>query len=291
MINYNMPKRRLVSFFLVLSASLSCARGEEKILAFASTSPRSPSSSVIPVAGSTWVDRVHELVEYREHHGNTMVPKRYQENPALGNWVNKQRVLYRKYCANETPCSLTKEKIDILNQIGFVWDGKQTATEGNTGTTVKQESAWWKRLEELQEHYSSNNSLESLPPSLSRWIRQQRQEYEKFQGSDKECKLDKQKLDALNDVDPKWWKTFHQRRWDQRCRELIKYRQEHGDCCVPITYEKNKKLANWVSNCRKNYNLFHSGEKSNLTEEKIKELEKIGFVWNRWDYEFDKKRK
>jgi Helicase associated domain len=69
---------------------------------------------------------------------------------------------------------------------------------------------------------------------------------------------------------------------------LEDYRTEHGDCCVTINHS-NRQLANWVSNLRKQYNLRVSGKHSTLTEEKIDQLNAIGFVWNRWEYEFDVK--
>lgn len=273
---------RRFAFFFVVAGTIPFGATGKKAMAFASTSSSSRSPSTF-----SWVDRFQQLVEYQELHGDTMVPKRYSENPSLGNWVNKQRVLYRKYCAMETPCSLTAERIEILNQIGFVWDGKDIVA--NRSSMAKRESTWWTRLQELHDHYSSNNSLEGLSSSLGHWMRQQRQEYKFFQNGDKNCKLDKEKVEALNEIHPEWWKTSHQLRWERRCLELKEYKNTFGDCCVPITYQKNKKLANWVSNCRKNYNLMQAGERSSLTKERIKELDEIGFVWNRWDYEFDRR--
>jgi hypothetical protein len=119
-------------------------------------------------------------------------------------------------------------------------------------------------------------------------MRQQRAEYQKFQNGDKTCKLDEKKIVLLSEIDPNWWKTIRRRQWEERCCDLIAYRDEHGDCCVPITYKKNKKLANWVSNCRKKYNLRMAGEERNLSLERIEELNEIGMVWDRWDFEFRK---
>ena len=35
--------------------------------------------------------------------------------------------------------------------------------------------------------------------------------------------------------------------WDERYGELKGYMEEHGDCNVPDKWEKNPKLATWVS--------------------------------------------
>jgi hypothetical protein len=225
----------------------------------------------------TWIDRVHQLIEYKDQHGDTLVPKRYGQNPALGNWVNKQRQKFRNCCENGNPCSLTEERIRVLNEVGFCWDG-------NTRTTNRKGGTWWKRLEELKGHSSL---AEGLPTSLNNWLRQQRQEYQSYQ-SGEASKLDEKKIQALNLIHPDWWKTLPQRRWDARCLELVAYQEQHGDCCVPIGYE-NPKLANWVSNVRKSYKLKMSGKVSNLKDEQIGQLNSMSFVWNRWDYEYQKK--
>jgi len=227
---------------------------------------------------SGWEGRVRQLVEYREEHGHTLVPRRYPENPALGNWVNKQRQLYRKYLAKETPCSLTPERIELLNSLGFCWDASPSARP----VPLHDAAAWWKKLEEYQTLHAS--AAEKLPSSMAFWIRRQRLQYDKYRRGEK-CKLDEEKVKALDDINPDWCKSARQCRWEARLKELVAYREAHGDCCVPISYE-NKKLANWVSNVRKSYNLKMTDRPSTLKSDQIQELNDIGFIWNRWEHEY-----
>lgn len=51
--------------------------------------------------GPAFAQKIIELAEYKEKFGDCLVPKRYQDNPSLGNFVNKQRQLYRKYLEGE----------------------------------------------------------------------------------------------------------------------------------------------------------------------------------------------
>jgi len=78
--------------------------------------------------------------------------------------------------------------------------------------------------------------------------------------------------------------------WNHRCGELFEYKRIHGHCRVPKRY-KNEQLGNWVLKQRKQYRKFHLGKKSQITEERIKKLEAIGFVWNpkdeAWDLRFN----
>jgi hypothetical protein len=245
--------------------------------------PASKTSGCPTTSRQPFTDRVHQLIEYRNQYGDTLVPKRYAENPVLGNWVNKQRQQYKKFHAKEKPCSLTDERIRVLNEVGFCWDGTAALNSISSAKRRTESKSWWKRFEELQSYASA---VDELPPSLNHWLRQQRQEYQKFRHGEA-CKLDEKKVKLLNDLDPEWWKTIRQRQWDDRWRELIAYRDRHGDCCVPISYE-NRKLANWVSNVRKSYNLKRAKKMSKLTNDEIAQLNEIGFVWNRWDYEYQK---
>ena len=36
----------------------------------------------------SWEERYEQLVEYKEEHGDTRVPQKYEPNPALGRWGN-----------------------------------------------------------------------------------------------------------------------------------------------------------------------------------------------------------
>jgi hypothetical protein len=268
------------------------------------TTPVSTAAAVTRNRAS-WMDRVQQLQEYCAAHGNTLVPKRYKANPALGNWVNKQRQSYRKYLRDEQPCSLTSQQVDILNSIGFCWDASNvTSTTAATmatreRTTASGESigddddAWWIRLKELERYVASlhidngkSNNVTCLanssPPTHMRaWIREQQRDYQMNL-------LREIQSEALSAIDPDWWKSQRQVQWDVRYKQLQVYKQEHGDCCVPISYA-NKQLANWVHNQRKQYNLRLVSKASDLTTERLERLQDIGFVWNRWEYEFDKK--
>lgn len=51
--------------------------------------------------GSAFARKLVELEEYKEKHGDCLVPRRYEENPSLGNFVNKQRQSYRKFLKGE----------------------------------------------------------------------------------------------------------------------------------------------------------------------------------------------
>ena len=50
-------------------------------------------------------------------------------------------------------------------------------------------------------------------------------------------------------------------------------------CHVPTKYKQNTALGRWVSTQRAEYKKYCEGEKSNMTSDKIRRLEEVGFAW------------
>jgi len=131
--------------------------------------------------GSAWEEMFHQLLEYEDEHRDTLVPAEYPDNPQLGNWIRVQR---RNGNANK----LAEERVDKLNEIGFVW-----------------------------------NPLEDS--------------------------------------------------WNEMLQQLMKYKEEHGDTLVPAKYPDNLQLGIWVYSQRQNR------KKNSLASERVDKLNEIGFVW------------
>jgi len=141
---------------------------------------------------SVWYQRLSELVDFKKANGHIHVPQKYEANPPLGIWVNKQRC---------TRTALTPEKIAALETVGFDW-GKRKG----------------------------------------------------------------------------------QHAWNEKFNELIAYKAEHGDCLVPTKCPANPSLGRWVSTQRSQYKSRGAGKRSTMTDDKIRSLESIGFVWSMVDF-------
>ena len=66
-----------------------------------------------------WNQRYEELVKYHSIHNSCNVPRNV---PHLGDWVNNQRQFKKMYDAASKKSSLTVERIEKLNALGFEWD-------------------------------------------------------------------------------------------------------------------------------------------------------------------------
>ena len=77
------------------------------------------------------------------------------------------------------------------------------------------------------------------------------------------------------------FKPFHEEKWSYHFDELCTFKEENGHCLVPHTYPEKPHLARWVKRQRRQYKLRLEGNKnSTMTEERIKILNDIGFVWD-----------
>ena len=67
-----------------------------------------------------WQSRFHELKDYKTLNKHTNVPCGYPKNPQLSTWVNNQRNQYNMLLKGKES-RMTRERINLLNAIGFAW--------------------------------------------------------------------------------------------------------------------------------------------------------------------------
>lgn len=70
---------------------------------------------------AVWDERLQGLLEYKARNGHCNVPSRYAANRQLAIWVKRQRRQYKFY-TEQKPSSMTPERIQRLESIGFEWD-------------------------------------------------------------------------------------------------------------------------------------------------------------------------
>ena len=240
------------------------------------------SGMVMTKRDQNWWARFEELEEYKREIGDCNVPQKYKANPQLGIWVNNQRQFYKNN-------KLESKRIEALEGIGFEW-ARPTGPPPD-------DANWWTRFGELEEYRQQHGDC-NVPqhykanPQLATWVKHQRQRYQ-------HKKLSSERIEALEGIgfewvgptgvppdDANWWEQF---------QKLEEYRQERGDCNVPISYKANPQLATWVMNQRAYYHRFideNRKQSRGITKERIEALNKIGFEWRlrerpEWDERYD----
>lgn len=120
-------------------------------------------------------EKIKLLKEYKLQYGDVNVPRRYSDNQKLSNWVHRMRSLYQEG-------TLSQERIDILEELGFVWNIEL--------------DRWNSKFNELANYYLESGDYIhrgsiSKNKQLKDWIVRQRQAYRKGKLSD--YKLEKLK--------------------------------------------------------------------------------------------------
>jgi len=140
---------------------------------------------------------------------------------------------------------------------------------------------WTEKFQELTDfrkekgHCQVPHTYTENPP-LARWVKRQRYQY-KLKMENKQSTMTDERVDLLENIGFIW--DSHAAAWAEKLHELKEYAELRGDCNVPSTFPDNPQLATWVKCQRRQYKLLRDGKTSNMTVERIKELESIGFVW------------
>jgi hypothetical protein len=190
-----------------------------------------------------WQSNYEHLLSYKKENGNCNVPRREGN---LGLWVKHQRKLFN--CDR-----MTIERIDLLEEIGFVWDPLDETWQNN-----------YKELEEFQHLHGHVNVPKEDP--LSDWTSKQRLDHAAG-------RLDPNKKIMFDGLGLVWEHPGferHERQWLEMFCELEQYKLVEGHVRVPVN---TSSLGRWVSKQR---TLYHDGR---LLEHRQAKLESTGFIW------------
>jgi len=80
--------------------------------------------------------------------------------------------------------------------------------------------------------------------------------------------------------------------FEERCNQLLRFKEEFGHCTVPNNYSDNTSLGHWCDMMRTAYSNLQKGRRKvgdiNLKPDRIERLEEIGFKWHVHDALFHK---
>ena len=215
------------------------------------------------IAENRFEQKYFELSTYKNRHGDCLVPYCYHDSNSLGVWVSDLRQEYIKF-KNGDLSSLSDSHISALDKIGFQWESQLSE---------------WNDMLELVKDFKAKFDHCCVPqsytenPKLGRWVNTQRSEYKKFLKG-KSSKMTTERIEKLNAIDFVW--DPFDKRWYQKYEALSCYVKEYGDALVPrIDIE----LGRWVDTQRQQYRKLQRNGRSSMTEDKVKLLENLGFVW------------
>jgi hypothetical protein len=120
-------------------------------------------------------------------------------------------------------------------------------------------------------------------PKLGHWVMTQRRQYHLMKKG-KPTRMTSKKIDQLEQLGFQWSvRPEPVGMWNKRFGELKDFKKLHGDCLVPQRYTLNPQLGTWVNTQRRHYKLLKEEKRSCMTQERLQELEEVGFVWSTID--------
>ena len=159
--------------------------------------------------------------------------------------------------------TLRKERVDKLNEIGFLWSACSCSERRTCRTDACRVT--WDRSLAMYCDFVEENRICGVPETNSKiynWIRDQRRL--KRLGT-----LRKERVDKLNEIGFLWSPPSVS--WDRNFAMYSDFVEENGICGVPKTHSK---MYNWIREQRK------MNELGKLKKYRMDTLDKIGFLWS-----------
>ena len=215
-----------------------------------------------------WEERFALAEQYFKEHGDLEVPAAYTVDGVwLAKWIDEQRQINNGKRKGKT---LTYDQIRRLDEIGMRW-GK------------KKDIQWRMQFDDVKEYYEKHGNLDIPKDYVSKhgkktaqWLERQRKAYAMDELSGEQTiLLDSVGFIELCEADDSWELMYPAAK---------AYYAEHGDLLIPTDYvtDSGLNLGFWISNMRACYK--KKKRTRYFTEERIRQLEAIGMVWNVNDY-------
>jgi len=236
---------------------------------------------LLQIQEAQWQSKYEQLAAFKEAHGHSRVPKNWKENPALGQWLQKQRSKFRKGSGAEGLLPERQEKLDALGVEWLETPPSPPHRQGFAASPADPKAKWESRYARLVEFHRLNghSNVPGHPDRLLRkWVLEQRKKY--GEGNLEPDQITR--LEALGFL----WVTPNPRPavppvqrergpsiWDQRFAELQTFVAEHGHFRVPKSLQAYKTLRGWVV-AQRVYR--RCGSLSSARQEK---LDAVGFPW------------
>ena len=146
-----------------------------------------------------------------------------------------------------------------------------------------QKDQWVERFHELQQFHRKHGHSQ-VPDTtmkenrrLARWIKRQRYQY-RLHLDGKPSAMIQERITSLENLGF-IWNSCGFSAWEDRLENLYEFKALHKHCNVPSHYPPKPSLASWVKRQRRQYKLFREEKQSNMTADRINQLEKAGFQW------------
>jgi Helicase associated domain len=240
-----------------------------------------------------WREKYKLLLAYKEEYGDAHVPYTYvtPDGVNLGFWISNQRQLLGSCIdknGNIKPGTSTsnRERINQLNDIGFIWDGAGFRNQE------------WEEHFNLLLSYKNEHQHLRIPRSyitptgvkLGFWVDNQRQRLKPCMDKNGKVKpgtdsILQERIDLLKKNGFLW--DIRDFEWEENFNLLLTYKSQYQHVRIPRSYvtPNGVNLGLWVMTQREILKPFLDTDGNvkpgtdNIHQERIYRLKAIGFVW------------
>jgi len=114
-------------------------------------------------------------------------------------------------------------------------------------------------------------------PRLAVWVAEQRKQY-KLRLDGRNSSITAERIALLEQVNFAW--NAQEAMWEKHMADLKAFKEENGDCLVPVNHPNYPKLGLWVKEQRRHFNFLKRGQPSHMTDSRYVELSGLGFCWD-----------
>jgi superfamily II DNA or RNA helicase len=218
---------------------------------------------IVEIIGRQWDFWYGLTLKYKDEFGSSNAPARYKtaESCPLGSWQSTQKDNYKKG-------KLSSERIKRLEKIGFTWDPLDEKFERGF-----QDTLLYKKRTGTPNAIANYKTPEGY--LLGSWQSHQRRNYRKGE-------LLQDRIERFEKIGFTW--DILDEKFEKGFRETLLYKKSTGTPNAPQGYNTadGYRLGNWQNSQR---GIFKKG---NLSPDRIKRLEDIGFKWEIFEEQFEK---
>jgi len=219
-----------------------------------------------------WMENYERLKACIDPDGNIHdVDEDEDSRKAFQKFLKQQRRMYQDFHRNvgtgkfsASYQEMFQYKVRLLNAINFKFD----------------DGEWEKKFAELEQFVKENGHCKAPEThELYTWVRSQKYDYALMKKG-KSCRLDASKFLRLTNLGVELEQKKFVMSWEEKMEMLREFKRENGHMNIKLTHPT---LGFIIANIRSGYRLYldgkHGPKLKALSEEKVKDLMEMGFVF------------
>lgn len=229
-------------------------------------------------------ERLQELKEFKARHGDLHVTSK--QDKSLATFCKAVR--YARRHPDKAKIKVEEDRVTALNQLGFVWEPKKGpgGGGGTPGQTSKPRKTFDDRYEELVAYKNEHGHVHmtnKMDRALASCLRKWRLAKANPSPTEDSRALTHEQIAKLDDLGMDWTVPPPKKRvkrqnksFDERIEDLKDYVTKYGH--ADVIPSNDKSLSDFCNNVR--YAKKHPGKGISLTEDRITQLDAVGFKWS-----------